>query len=113
MQIWRVNLRERSLKREPVPETWSRLGGRGLLARILLDEVPPLCEPLGPNNQLVFSPGLMVGHMLSSCDRISVGAKSPMTRGIKEANAGGSTGLQMTYLGMKALILEDQLPANG
>ena len=113
MQIWRVNLRERTLKREPVPETWSRLGGRGLLARILLDEVPPTCEPLGPNNNLVFAPGLMVGHMLSSCDRISVGAKSPMTRGIKEANAGGSTGLQMTYLGMKTLILEDQLAANG
>jgi aldehyde:ferredoxin oxidoreductase len=113
MQVWRVNLRERSLKREPVPEAWSRLGGRGLSARILLDEVPPTCEPLGPHNKLVLAPGLLVGHMLSSCDRLSYGAKSPMTRGIKEANAGGSTGLHMTNMGMKALILEDRMPHDG
>lgn len=113
MQVWRVNLRERCVTREPVPETWSRLGGRGLLARIMLDEVPPTCEPLGPYNRLILAPGLLVGHMLSSCDRISVGAKSPMTRGIKEANAGGSTGLHMTSLGIQALIIEDQLPAKG
>jgi aldehyde:ferredoxin oxidoreductase len=82
MDIWRINLRERSRKREPVPEAWVRLGGRGLSARILLDEVPPACEPLGPHDKLVLAPGLLVGHMLSSCDRLSFGAKSPMTRGI-------------------------------
>ena len=113
MDVWRINLRERSLKREPAPESWSRLGGRGLSARILLDEVPPTCEPLGRYNKLVLAPGLIVGHMLSSCDRLSFGAKSPMTRGIKEANAGGSTGLHMTNLGMKALIIEDQLSTSG
>ena len=110
MEIWRVNLRSGSLQRGPVPEAWARLGGRGLLARILLDEVPPACEPLGPGNRLVFSPGLLVGHMLSSCDRISIGGKSPLTRGIKEANAGGTTGLQMACMGIRALILEDQTP---
>jgi len=93
-----------------VPETWSRLGGRGLIARILLDEVPPECEPLGPKNKLLFCPGLLVGHMLSSCDRLSVGGKSPLTGGVKEANAGGTTALQMTHLGIKALIIED-MPA--
>jgi aldehyde:ferredoxin oxidoreductase len=113
MDVWRVNLHDRSLKREPVPETWTRLGGRALSARILLDEVPPGCEPLGPFNKLVAAPGLLVGHMLTSCDRLSFGAKSPMTRGIKEANAGGSTGLHMTNLGMKALILEDQCTLHG
>jgi len=113
MDVWRVNLGEQSLKREAVPEGWSRLGGRGLSARILLDEVPATCEPIGPHNKLVLAPGLLVGHMLTSCDRISFGAKSPMTRGIKEANAGGSTGLHMTNMGMKALILEGQCEAGG
>jgi aldehyde:ferredoxin oxidoreductase len=106
LKIWRVNLLHRTLKIEDVPEAWSLLGGRGLLARILLDEVPATCEPLGPLNKLIFAPGLLVGHMLSSCDRISVGAKSPLTGGIKESNAGGSTGLHMTNLGMRVLILE-------
>jgi len=46
--------------------------------------------------------------MLSSTDRISIGGKSPLTGGIKEANAGGRTGLQMTHLGIKALIIEGQ-----
>lgn len=104
--IWRANTSNQSVTREPVPERWQRLGGRGLSARILLDEVPPTCEPLGPENKLIFAPGLLVGHMLSSLDRISIGGKSPLTGGIKEANAGGTTGLQMSYLGIHALIIE-------
>ncbi|MEJ2351962.1 MAG: aldehyde ferredoxin oxidoreductase C-terminal domain-containing protein [Anaerolineales bacterium] len=111
--IWRVNVREQALKREPVPASWERLGGRALLARVLLDEVEPTCEPLGRRNKLVFAPGLLVGHMLSSCDRISIGAKSPLTGGIKESNAGGRTGLQLAYLGIKALIIEHKPEAPG
>jgi len=106
MEVWRIDLQKQEFQKEPTRETWQHLGGRGLLARILLDEVDPTCEPLGPGNRLVFAPGLLVGHMLSSCDRISVGAKSPLTGGIKESNAGGRTGLHMTKLGIKALILE-------
>jgi aldehyde:ferredoxin oxidoreductase len=106
--VWRVNMRTKTFQREAVPASWERLGGRGLLARILLDEVNPTCDPLGPNNKLVFAPGLLVGHMLSSTDRISIGAKSPLTGGVKESNAGGRTGLQLTHLGIKALIIEEQ-----
>ena len=107
-RVWRINTRTQNLQREPVPESWLRLGGRGLLARILLDEVDATCDPLGPGNKLIFAPGLLVGHMLSSTDRISVGGKSPLTGGIKEANAGGRTGLHMATMGIKALIIEDQ-----
>jgi aldehyde:ferredoxin oxidoreductase len=112
-QIWRVNVREQTLKHEPVPESWKRLGGRGLLARILLDEVDAKCDPLGAGNKLIFAPGLLVGHMLSSTDRISVGGKSPLTGGIKESNAGGRTGLHMTNMGIFALIIEDQPEQDG
>lgn len=106
--VWRVNVSTQKLTLEPIPESWQKLGGRGLIARILVDEVPGACEPLGIYNKLLFTPGLLVGHMLSSCDRISVGGKSPLTGGVKEANAGGTTGLQMAYLGIKALILENK-----
>lgn len=108
MEVWRVNVRTQGCIKEPVPSGWQRLGGRGLLARILLDEVDPTCDPLGPGNKLIFAPGLLVGHMLSSTDRISVGGKSPLTRGIKESNAGGRTGLHMALMGIHALIIEDQ-----
>jgi len=112
-QVWRVNVHEQTLKREPVPDSWKHLGGRGLLARILLDEVDAKCDPLGPGNKLIFAPGLLVGHMLSSTDRISVGGKSPLTGGIKESNAGGRTGLHMTHMGIHALIIEDQPKEDG
>lgn len=108
MNIWRINTRTKEFTKEPVPEAWGKLGGRGLTARILLDEVPPACEPLGPYNKLIFAPGLLVGHHLSSCDRISIGGKSPLTGGVKESNAGGSTGYALAHLGIKSLILEDR-----
>jgi len=112
-QIWRVNVREKTLKLEETPDTWKHLGGRGLLARILLDEVDARCDPLGEGNKLIFAPGLLVGHMLSSTDRISVGGKSPLTGGIKEANAGGRTGLHMATMGIHALIIEDMPAKSG
>src|SRR3990170_1712249 len=112
-QVWRANVRAQTLKHEPVPDSWKRLGGRGLLARVLLDEVDAKCDSLGEGNKLIFAPGLLVGHMLSSTDRISVGGKSPLTGGIKEANAGGRTGYHMAFMGMKALIIEDKPKEDG
>ncbi len=112
-QIWRINTRAQSLVRELVPDSWLRLGGRALVGRILVDEMEATGNPLGPENKLIFAPGLLVGHMLSSTDRISVGGKSPLTGGIKEANAGGRTGLHMAMMGMKALIIEDQPEESG
>ena len=105
MKIWRIDTQNKQYSIEDVPQEWQHLGGRGLSARIILAEVDATCDPLGPNNKLVFAPGLLVGHRLSSLDRISIGGKSPLTGGIKEANAGGRTGFHLTNLGIKALIL--------
>jgi aldehyde:ferredoxin oxidoreductase len=113
MNIWRVNVRTQTLNVETVPQAWSRLGGRGLLTRILLDEVDARCDPLGAGNKLIFAPGLLVGHGLSSTDRISIGGKSPLTGGIKEANAGGRTGYHMAFMGIHALIIEDTPEGDG
>jgi aldehyde:ferredoxin oxidoreductase len=107
-QIWRVNLADQVVSRETIPESWTRLGGRGLIPRILIDEGNPGTDSLGPSSKLIFTPGLLAGHMVSSCDRISIGGKSPLTGGIKESNAGGSTGLKLARLGIHALIVEGQ-----
>ncbi len=104
--IWRVNVAEQTVGIEPVPSGWRHLGGRGLTARILTDEVCPRCDPLGPSNKLLFAPGLLAGLGLSSCDRLSIGALSPLTGGIKESNAGGTTALRLIRLGIRALIVE-------
>ncbi len=106
MKVLRANVETGDIHYEDVPESWQRWGGRGLVARFLLDEVPPTCDPLGPHNKLIWTPGLLTGHMLSSLDRISIGGKSPLTGGIKEANAGGTTGTRMNWLRLFALIIE-------
>jgi aldehyde:ferredoxin oxidoreductase len=107
MNVWRIDIANQTFVKDEVPSTWEQLGGRALIARVLLDEVNPLCDPLGPFNKLILAPGLLVGHMLSSCDRISFGGKSPLTGGVKESNAGGTTGLKLVYLGIKTLLLEN------
>ncbi len=93
---------------EPVPQEYERFGGRALIDRILLNEVPPACDALGPHNKLIFAPGLLGGAMVATAGRLSVGAKSPLTRGAKEANAGGTAGDSLGKLGIKAVIVEGQ-----
>jgi len=102
----RVNMTELTTSWEPAPPEYGLLGGRALTSRLLLDEVDPRCEPLGPDNKLVFAPGLFGGTVASSTNRISIGAKSPLTGGIKESNGGGLLALRLAQAGIKALIIE-------
>ena len=101
-------MKEAKINQEPVPKEYERLGGRALIDKVLLNEVPPACDALGPHNKLIFAPGLLAGAMVTTGGRLSVGAKSPLTRGAKEANAGGTGGDALGKLRIKAIILEDQ-----
>jgi aldehyde:ferredoxin oxidoreductase len=105
-RIVRVNMSDLSTKVEPVPEAWVPLGGRALTSTIVAAEVPPACHALGQSNKLVFAPGLLSGTAAANSGRISVGAKSPLTGGIKESNAGGTAARMLAKLGIKALIIE-------
>jgi aldehyde:ferredoxin oxidoreductase len=107
-RILRIDMTERSATVEALPEAYRHLGGRSLTSRLVIDEVPPLCDPLGPNNKLILAPGLLSGTVLSSSSRISAGAKSPLTGGIKESNAGGQSGMRIAQLGYRAVILQGQ-----
>ena len=105
-KILRINMSTLSTSVEDVPPAWAGLGGRGLTSTIVAAEVPPTCHPLGPNNKLVFAPGLLTGTPAANSGRLSAGAKSPLTGGIKEANAGGTSAQILARLGVKALIIE-------
>lgn len=109
-KILRVNMSDLSTKVETVPAAWAGLGGRGLTSTIVAAEVPPTCHALGPNNKLVFAPGLLTGTPAANSGRLSAGAKSPLTGTIKESNAGGTAAQMLARLGIKALIIEG-LPA--
>src|SRR5512141_508530 len=105
-KMLRVNLTDLTVKDEPFPDEWTALGGRALSAKILLKEVDPKCDPLGPGNKVIFAPGVLSGSMAPTSGRMSVGGKSPLTGGIKEANSGGQAGQKLARLGYRAVIVE-------
>ena len=108
MKLLRVNMRQLQARWEPVPPVYEHLGGRGLIARLLLEEVPPTCDALGPHNKLILAPGLLAGGGVSTAGRLSVGGKSPLTGGTKEANSGGTVGDMLGKLDIKAVVVEGQ-----
>jgi aldehyde:ferredoxin oxidoreductase len=85
---------------------YENMGGRWLTSSIVYDEVDPTCHPLGPNNKLVFAPGIVTGTNAPSSGRLSVGGKSPLTMGIKESNAGTPFSQKLARLGFDAIIVE-------
>ena len=107
-KLIRVNMTDQSLTINNFPDDWKLLGGRGLSARILLEECDATCDPLGPDNILVLAPGVLSGSTAPTSGRISVGCKSPLTNGIKEANAGGNAGQDLMKLGYRAIIVTGQ-----
>lgn len=112
-KIIRINMTKMKISTEEVPVKYKKLGGRGLTSRILFDEVDPTCDPLGPENKIILAPGLFGGTYAPCSGRLSIGAKSPLTGGIKESNAGGTAGRAMSKLGIKALIIEGESSENG
>jgi len=110
-RLMRIDMSTQSIRIEPYPEKWRRLGGRALSARVLIEECDPTCDPLGPENVLVFAPGVLAGTSAPTSGRLSVGAKSPLTGGSKEANTGGNPGQHLTKLGYLCLIVTGK-PAN-
>jgi aldehyde:ferredoxin oxidoreductase len=113
MWILRLNMSDRTYRLGEVPATYENLGGRGMTSTIVHDEVPPLCHPLGPNNKLVFAPGMVTGTAAPTSARISVGAKSPLTGGIKESNAGSPWPQYLAFMQIKALVVEGQPKEKG
>jgi aldehyde:ferredoxin oxidoreductase len=111
MKLIRVNMSKKAIKVEDVPPDYVGLGGRGLTSIMVNAEVPPKCDPLGPENKLVFAPGYLTGTPLPNTSRISIGGKSPLTGTIKESNAGGTVATALAHLGISAVVVEGQAPA--
>jgi len=85
---------------------YAGMGGRGMTSAMVAKEVPPLCHPLGEDNKLVIAPGLLSGTAAVMSGRLSIGCKSPLTGGIKEANSGGQPSQVLARLGYAAVVLE-------
>lgn len=111
-KILRVNLSTHSHSVEERSEDYYRcyVGGRGIIIHTLLNEIPPGIEPLGPENKLIFALGPLTGYPLPGSGRNSVGAKSPLTGGFGESEAGGYWGAELKRSGYDAIIVEGRAP---
>ena len=107
-RILRVQLAERKIGiEEPPIDFYQRyLGGRGFIASTLLREMPPRVDPLAGENPLIFALGPLTGMPLPGSGRNSVGAKSPLTHGFGEAEAGGFFGAELKRAGFDEIIIE-------
>lgn len=104
-KLMRVNMSESKVAVEEMPKGYQGLGGRGLTSVLISKEVPATCHPLGEKNKLVFAPGVLSGTTAANNSRLSVGLKSPLTGGIKESNAGGTSAFKLGRLGY-AIVVE-------
>jgi len=86
------------------------MAGRYLSDTLVTEFVDPKTDPLGPGNALVLTAGVLANSRTSTGSRLSVGCKSPLTKGIKEANAGGMGGDSLAGLGYRAVVFLGVVP---
>jgi aldehyde:ferredoxin oxidoreductase len=105
-KILRVDLTTRSQRVEEFNEAFYRLypGGKALAGYLLLRELPPHTDPLGPENMLVLATGLLTGAPLATATRFTAAARSPLTLTYGESEAGGYWGPELKLAGFDAVV---------
>ena len=105
MKILKVNMSEGKIDSMPVPEG-KVLGGRGMIDHLMTEYGSATAHPLSPEALFVAAIGILGGTAAPNAHRISVGGKSPLTGGIKEANAGGVAAHKLGRLGIQAAFYQ-------
>jgi aldehyde:ferredoxin oxidoreductase len=105
MKIIKVNMStgkklEKKLKKDQI------IGGRVLIDHFLTHHTTIKYHPLSAKSPFIVAPGLFAGTNVPSSGRTSIGGKSPLTGGIKEANVGGTVGHMLGKLEIQGLIIE-------
>jgi aldehyde:ferredoxin oxidoreductase len=92
---------------EPDDDFYRRfIGGRNIILHYLLTVMPARAEPLGPENLLIFAPGLLTGTVLPGAGRHAIGGKSPLTGALGSCEAGGWWGAELKRAGFDAIIIQ-------
>jgi aldehyde:ferredoxin oxidoreductase len=111
-KILRVDLTTGSIDVEQLSEEFYRLypGGKALAGYILLNEMPANTDPFGPENRLVLASGLLTGAPVSTATRYVASARSPLTNGYGESEAGGFWGPVLKMAGFEAIVVTGRAP---
>ena len=102
-----INLKNQSVDKEEIDGEDVIVVGRHLIAKTLLERNIANIEALSPDNPLIFSAGPFAGSNFSNANRLSVGCKSPLTGGVKEANSGGTFAFAMGQLEISGITLNN------
>ena len=107
-KVLRIDLSTRSANVEPLNLEWATLylGGKGLLLRYMWENVPPGVDPWSPENPLFLVTGPFAGTNVSTCSRLVVGAKSPVTGILNDSYVGGSFAPEMKFAGYDIVIVQ-------
>ncbi len=106
-KILHVDLTSLKVRTEEPDELFYRtyLGGGGIASYYLLRQLRPGVDPLGPENVLVFASNVISGLPIAGMTRYTVAAKSPLTGGYGEAEAGGFWGPELKFTGFDAVVI--------
>ncbi len=106
-RILRVDLTERRHSVEDLDASWIKpvIGGRAANTQRLYEELNPDCEPLGPDNILIFGIGPLTGSFLTASAYYTVTAKSPLTGILGDSTAGGQFAAEMKLTGFDQIII--------
>lgn len=103
-----INLTTEEIEWADFPGALARrfLGGRGINAWLLAEHIGPGTDPLGPENILMLSCGLLTGTRVPSSSRLHVGARSPLTGLLGSSNVGGHFGAGLRAAGVNTLLIQ-------
>jgi aldehyde:ferredoxin oxidoreductase len=112
-KILRVDLSRGEVKKDALSLNMADkyIGGRGFVARMLYDEVPPQADAFGEQNRVILATGPLSGHFLPASGKTHFGTKSPATGGYADSNMGGHFGPALKYAGYDVLVLTGRAPS--
>lgn len=109
-KVLRVDLTSGKLREDPLENYLDWVGGRGINAWILFNELLVEAKPLDPENIFTIGVGPLVGTLSPFCSRVSVDTKNAFTGGVGSANCGGHFGAEMKYAGYDNLVFTGKSP---
>jgi aldehyde:ferredoxin oxidoreductase len=111
-RILHINLSEGRWEIEQPDSVWYRtyVGGSSMAGYYLLKNIKPGIDPLGEENVLVFASSVIMGAPMAGFNRFTVAAKSPLTGGFGECEAGGFWGPELKFAGFDAIVIKGKAP---
>ena len=106
--VLRVNLSSKKTSTEDLNMQWARMfiGGKGLGAKYLYEELKPRTDPLSPENVIIFMTGPLAGTTAPCASKYAVFTKSPLTGAFLDSYVGGYLGAELKFAGFDAVIIK-------